>query len=112
MPARFGGRAAARGVTGVAVADTTGIVSPAAAGEGCRSMAGDAIQAGWNVRWNGIIHTRRRITVMAGNAIIDDSGMVKGGRNEAARCMTDSAILVGRDVRRMFGGGKSGSVTR
>ncbi len=112
MSARFGGCAAAWGVAAVAVTGTTGIVSPAAAGEGCRGMTGDAIQAGRNVRGHRIDHPRRRITVMAGDAIIDDSGMVKGGWNEATGCMADTAILVGRDVRRMFGGGKSGSVTR
>ena len=49
MSARFGGRAATRRVTGIAVTGTVGIVSPAATGEGCGRMAGGAVKAGRNV---------------------------------------------------------------
>ena len=111
MSARFGGRAAAGRVAGVAVTDTAGIVSPAAAGEGCGGMTGGTIQAGRNMGWHGIHHACRRITIVAGSTIIDDAGMIKACRHEATGGMTDTAILIGVDMVGFLGCSETGVVT-
>ena len=100
MPPRFGGRAVAGRVAGVAIADTAGIVSPAAAGEGCGGMTGGTIQAGRYMGRYGIHHTCRRITIVAGSAIVDDAGMIEGCRYEATGIVADTTVLVSVD---MFG---------
>lgn len=58
------GRTAARTMTGVAVTDTTGIVCPGAAYEGCRGVTEVAVETGRNMRGHGIHHTSRRSTVV------------------------------------------------
>ena len=87
----LGSRAAVRTVTLVTVTDTTGIVSPRTAYEGCGRMTGMAIQSGRDV---GVMLTRCRTTIMAGRTIIDDAGMIEPGPDEASGCMADAAVLV------------------
>lgn len=98
-------------MTGIAVIDTAGIVRPATASEGCGSMTGGTVQAGRNMRRHGIHHARRRIAVMAGRAIVDDAGMIEGCRDEAARVMADTAILIGHDMTGFLGCRETGAVT-
>ena len=82
----------------LAVVGRAGIVHPAAAGEGCSGMTGDTIQVGWKMVRHGVPLASRRITIVARNAIIGDAGMVESRRFEDARVMTDTAILIGRDM--------------
>ena len=96
MTAWLGSRAAARTVTLVTVTDTTGIVSPRAAYEGCGCMTGAAIQSGRDVGGVGLgIHTNRCRTIMAGDTVINDTGMIKASADKAGGCMADATILVG-----------------
>ena len=94
-------------MTGIAVTGTVGIVSPAAAGKGCSGMTGGAIQAGGNMV--GILAGRR--DTVTRRAVVDDTGMVKGGRDKAAWGMADPAILGGFDMIDFFGRGETGIVT-
>ena len=98
MPPRLGSRAATWRVTSVAVADSGGVMDPRAASEGCGGMTGGTVQTGWNMVRHGIHHTSRRITIVARNAIIRDAGMIESRWFEDARVMTDTAILIGRDM--------------
>ena len=79
-------------MTAIAIICSAGIVEPGATDEGCGGMAEVAIQPGRDV---GAVHTRRRITVVAGRAIVHDAGMVKHSADEGSGVMTDTAILVG-----------------
>lgn len=63
------------------------------------------------MRRHGIHHARRRIAVMAGRAIVDDAGMIEGCRDEAARVMADTAILIGHDMTGFLGCRETGAVT-
>ena len=95
MTGRFDSRTAACTVTRVTVSSTTGIVSPGAAYEGCGGMTGTAIQSGRDVWRGGFgIHTLRSNTIMAGDTVINDAGMIEPRPDEGAGCMTDAAILV------------------
>ena len=79
----------------VAVSNTTVIVSPGAAYEGCGGMTGMAIQRGRNVGGVGLrIHANRRTTIMTRSTIIHDAGMIKHRPDESTGVMTDTAILV------------------
>jgi hypothetical protein len=98
MPSWFEGRTAAWRVTGVTVADSGGVMNPRAACEGCGGMTGGTVEIGWNMGRHGIHHTNRRITIVARNAIVGDAGMIESRRFEDARVMTDTAILVSRDM--------------
>ena len=91
-------RATTWGVTGVAVTDAGGIMSPGAASEGCGGMTGGTVQAGLNVRGVRGYLTFRDITIVARNAIIGDAGMVESRRFEDASVVADTAILIGRDM--------------
>ncbi len=80
----FGGRAATRTVTLVAVTGSTGIMHPGAAYEGCGGMTGVAIQVGFKVGGVGLGSlANRRTTVMTGNTIVVDAGMIKYRAGEA-----------------------------
>ena len=98
MTVRLEGRATAGIiVTLVAVTDTTGIVRPGAAYEGCRGMAGTAIQRGRDVNRIGLrFLTNGYRTVMARFAIIHYAGVVEPRTDETRGGMTDTAVLVGR----------------
>ena len=85
------GRTAAIIVTLIAVSSTTGIMRPGAAFEGCSGMAGTAIQRGRNV---GVMFAKRRSTIMAGGTVINNTGMIEAGADEAGGGMTDATILV------------------
>lgn len=98
-------------MTCIAVVGTAGIVGPAAAGKGCGGMTRGAIQAGRNMRRHGVHHACRRIAVVAGSAVVNDTGMIEGGRYEGARVMADAAILVGLDMTGFFGCGETGAMT-
>ncbi len=95
MTSGLGSRAATRAVTLIAVSSTAGIVSPRAADESCGGMAMVAIQCGCKVSWIGLgILTFRGHTIMAGFAVINDTGMIEASADEATGCMTDATILV------------------
>jgi len=111
MSSRFGGRAVAGRVTGIAVTNTAGIVSPGSAGKSCCGMAGRTIQAGRNMSWHGIHHACRRISIVAGSTIVDDAGMIEGCRYEAAGVVTDPAVLVSVDMVGFLGCGETGFMT-
>lgn len=111
MPSRLGGRAVAGRVTGIAVTNTTGIVSPGSAGESCRGMAGRTIQASQNMGWQGIHHACRRIAIVTGRTIVDDASMIEGCRHEAARVMAYTTILIGRDMTGFLGCRETGAMT-
>ena len=111
MSPRFEGRAAAWAMTGITVTDTTGIMRPGAAHEGCGCITEVAVQAGRNVGWYGIHHADRGITIMTRDAIVDDAGMIEGRRFEGTRVMTDTAILIGRNMADIFRRREAGSVT-
>ena len=98
-------------MTGITVVGTAGIVRPATASEGCGGMTGGTVQTGRNMRRHGIHHACRRIAVMAGRAIVDDAGMIEGCRDEAARVMADTTILIGRDMTGFLGWCETGVVT-
>ena len=58
-------------------------------------MTGTAIQSGRDVGGVGLgIHTNRCRTIMTGNTIINDAGMVEPSADEGAGCMTDATVLV------------------
>ena len=48
---------------------------------------------------------------MTGSAVVDYPGMIEGGRDKTIRIMTNSAVLVGRDMIARFGFGQTGVVT-
>lgn len=98
-------------MTGIAVTNTAGIVSPGSTGESCGGMTGGTIQAGRNVSWYGIHHACRRIPIVAGSAIVDDPGMIEGSRHEAAGGMADTAILVSVDMVGFLGCGETSIMT-
>lgn len=109
---RLEGRSAARIVTVIASADGAVVVDPGAANEGRRGMTGVAIQGGRQVGGIGLgIHSDRRRAVVAGNAIVDDAGMVEGCRDESVGVMADAAILIGRNMVNGFGRSEAGVVT-
>ncbi len=83
---------AAETVTVRAIAGSAGIVEPGTTDEGRGGMAEMAIQPGRDV---GAVHAWRRITVVAGRAIIHDAGMIKHCADEGSGVMTDTAILIG-----------------
>ena len=91
MATWLGSRAAARTVTLIAVTDTTGIVSPRAAYEGCGGMTGTAIQSGRDVC---VMFARCRTTIMAGCTVINDAGMIEAGPDKRTGVMTDATVLV------------------
>jgi hypothetical protein len=84
------GRAAALGVTLIAVSGTTGIVRPGATDEGGGGMTEMAIQRGRNV----VVILASRGNPVAGRAIINDAGMIKHRSDEGTGIMTDATILV------------------
>ena len=47
---------------------------------------------------HGIHHACRRSAIMTRNAIVRDAGMIESRRFEDARVMTDTAVLIGRDM--------------
>ena len=112
MQVRFGGCTAARRMTAIAVAGAARVVNPGTADKGRGGMAEVAIQAGRDVRRHCIRHAGGRVAVVTGSTIIDDAGMVEVCRDKAGRGMTDSAILVGRNVIGRFGRGKACVVAR
>lgn len=111
MSPRFGGRATAGRVAGIAVINTAGIVSPGSTGESCCGMAGRTVQAGLNMGRHGIHLAFRGDTIVARSTIIDDAGMIEGCRYEAAGGMTDTAILVSVDMVGFLGCGETGVMT-
>ena len=111
MAVRFGGRAVAGRVAGVAVTDTAGIVSPAATGKGCGGMTGGTIQAGRYMGRYSIHHACRRISIVAGSTIVDDAGMIEGCRYEATGIMTDPTVLVSVDMIGFLGCGETSVMT-
>ena len=98
-------------MTGIAVANTAGIMRPAAAGEGRGGMTGRAIEAGRNVRRHGIRLAGRRISVMARRAIAGDAGVIESRRFEAVRVMAYTAILISRDMTGFLGCRETGAMT-
>ncbi len=84
-------RAAAIIVTLVAVPSATGIVRPGAAYEGGGGVTGAAIQSSRDV---GVMFTRCRTTIMAGDTVINDAGMIEASADKAGDGMTDATILV------------------
>lgn len=97
-------------MAGITVVDTTGIVRPGAAHEGCGGMTGGTIQAGINMGGHGIYHTLRIIAIMTPDAIVRDAGMVDRRRFEGTGRMADTAILTGHDMTDFFRRGKTGIV--
>ena len=61
--------------------------------------------------WHGIHHACRRISIVAGSTIVDDASMIEGCRDEAARVMAYTAILVGRDMTGILGCRETGVMT-
>ena len=95
MTLRFRGSTDRIIVTLVTITNTSRIVSPGAADECCSGMTGVTIQSG--IYMHGInlgILAKRGNTIMAGFAVINDTGMIESGSDEAASGMTDSAILI------------------
>ena len=111
MSARLGSRAATWRVTSVAVADRGGVMNPRATSEGRGGMTGGTVQAGWNMIRHGIHHACRGSAIMTRNAIVGDAGMIESRRFEDARVMTDTAILIGRDMIGFLRRGKPSIVT-
>ena len=107
------GRAAVSTMTGYAITGTSVIVRPAAANEGCGGMTQAAIQRGDNVGGVGLgILANRDTTIMTGNTIVDDAGMIEHRADEAARGMTDTAILIGINMTECFVSGENTIMTR
>ncbi len=98
-------------MTTLAVVGRAGIVHPAATSEGRSGMTGDTIQIGWKMGRHRVLHACRCITIVARNAIIRDAGMIESRRFEDSRVMTDTAILIGRDMIGFLRRGKPGIVT-
>ena len=94
---RLTGRGAAV-VTGIALARRAGIVEPGPADESRGGVAEMAVQRGCNV---GTMLTGRGHPV-AGRAVVDDAGVIKHRTDERAGVVTDTAILVGRDMADRF----------
>jgi len=90
-------RATTSAVTLVAVTSSTGIMHPSAACEGCSGMAGVAIQISRKVGGVGFGSLAYRgNTVMTGDTIVHDAGMIKYRAGEAKRepgGMANTAIL-------------------
>ena len=87
-------------VTGITGACGTRIMHPGTTNKGRRGMAEMAIQPGRDV---GAVHAWRRITVVAGRAIVHDAGMIKGAIGEiVADCMTRSTISIRRGMSWRF----------
>ncbi|MAF84189.1 MAG: hypothetical protein CL797_08815 [Chromatiales bacterium] len=82
-------------MTIIASADGTAVVNPRATGERRRRMTEVAIQSGANVVG---IHADRGRTIVTGNTIVHDAGMVKGCGDEGVRIVTDAAILIGGEM--------------
>ena len=111
MPAGLGGCSARWRVASVAVADSAGVVNPGTAREGCSGVTGGTVQAGRNMGRYGIHHACRRITIMAGCAIVGDAGMIKRRRHETTGGMTDTTVLIGVDMIDFFGCSETGIMT-
>jgi hypothetical protein len=79
-------------VAAIAIIFGAGIVEPGATDEGRGGMAEVAIQPGRDVV---AVHACRRITVMAGRAIVHDAGMIEHSADKGSGVMTDSTILIG-----------------
>ena len=99
-------------MTILAVVGGAGIVHPAATSEGRSGMTGDTIQVGWKMVRHGVPLASRRITIVAGNAVVGDAAMIESRRFEDARVMADTAIPVSIDMVDFLGCGKTGIVTR
>ncbi len=82
-------------MTVIATAGRARIVEPATADEGRGGMAEMAIQARCDVR---TVHACGRTAVMAGRAVIHDTGVIEYSTGEARCVVADTAILVGRHV--------------
>ena len=104
-------RAVARAMAVFAVIGAVGVMRPGAAHEGCGGMAEVAVQAGRKVGRDGIYHAFRGITIVTGNAIVGDAGMIERRRFEGTRIMTDTAILIGRNMADIFRRREAGGVT-
>ena len=112
MTLRFGCRSAAIHVTLVADAGAAVVVKPGTADESGGGVAGRAIQAGAQVRWVGLrIHTDGRYTIVAGGAVVDDTGVIEGRRKETAGVVAGTAILVCQYMVERFSGGENAIVT-
>ena len=98
-------------MAGIAVTNTAGIMRPAATGEGRGGMTGRAIEAGCKVCGHGIHLACRRIAIVTGRTIVDDASMIEGRREEAARVMAYTAILIGRDMTGFLGCRETGAMT-
>ena len=98
-------------MAGIAVTNTAGIMRPAATGEGRGGMTGRAIEAGRKVCGHGIRLACRRIAIVTGRTIVDDASMIEGRREEAARVMAYTAILIGRDMTGFLGCRETGAMT-
>ena len=107
----LGGCTSARTVTLVAVTGSTGIMNPATTFESCSGMTGGTVQAGRNMSRYGIDHTLRRSAIITGCTIVGDAGMIEGRRFEGIGRITDTAILIGRDMSDFFRCCKTGIVT-
>ena len=74
-------------------------------------MTGGTIQAGRNMRRHGIHHAFRRITIVAGYAIVNDARMIEGCRYEGTGSMADTAVLVSVDMVDFLGCRETSIVT-
>lgn len=63
------------------------------------------------MRRYGVHHACCRIAIVTGSAVVNDTGMIEGGRYEGACVMADTAILVGLDMTGLLGCGETGAMT-
>ncbi len=85
-------------VTVIASARTAGIVRPGASDEGRRGVTEMTIQRGRDM---GAVFAGRSHPV-TGRAVVDDPGMIEPCANEAAGRVTNTAVLIGRNVAGRF----------
>lgn len=85
-------------------------MNPGTANEGRGGMAEMAIQAGVDMCRDCIYHAGGGIAIVTGNAVIDDTGMVEGSRDEGACIMANTAILRGSYMILRFSDGESGTM--
>ena len=74
-----------------------------------RVVTDGAVLSGRNM---GRRHTCRRMSIVTGSAVIDDTGMIKDGRGKTAGHMTDTAIGVRRHMIDRLSDGRHAIVAR
>ena len=88
-------RATTSAVAYIALTGSIGIMDPRTAYEGCGSMTGMAIQAGFKVGGVSLGSLANRCTtVMTRSTIVHDTGMIKHRADKGTGVMTDATILV------------------